>query len=308
MRGRDAAAGTVRRFVPRDESASDGPLPLRRTSGVKRRKRSGVAALLFAAATRAVLVVAVPVAVVVWLLYSPYFLVHEVKVDGGARVSAAWMQENLAPLVGRHVLAVSLESVRRRLSDHPWVASVELRRELPDRIRVSVVERTPVALLADRSGLSFLDGEGKVIAAFDESLAKKGNARLLVVRYPLREKYMAEGGDPEAAPPVPVQPALDLVAELRRAHPAWGVGAEEVEVLGEGEYRVRTAALPYPLLLEAGTVAPAVVNFERMLPQIAGRVREIGEADLRSPHRLVIRPAAPAKGAAEGNGSRTQEG
>jgi hypothetical protein len=110
------------------------------------------------------------------------------------------------------------------------------------------------------------------------------------------------------------------------------VGVEDVEVLGEGEYRVRTAALPYPLLLEAGTVAPAVVNFERMLPQIAGRVREIGEADLRSPRRLVIRPAAPrgaaevirpaaprgaaevirpaapAKGVAEGNGSRTQEG
>jgi POTRA domain-containing FtsQ-type protein len=294
--------------VPRDESASDGPLPLRRTYGVRRRKRSGVAALLVAAASRAVMVVALPVAVVVWLLYSPYFLIHEVKVDGGARVSSAWMQENLAPLVGRHVLAVSLESVRRRLSDHPWVASVELRRELPDRIRVSVVERVPVALLAGREGLSFLDGEGNVIAPFDESLARQGSSRLLVVRYPLREKYLQDGGNPVAAPPVPVQPALDLVAELRRAHPGWGVGVEEVEVLGEGEYRVKTAALAYPLLLEAGTVAPAVVNFERMLPEIVGRVREIGEADLRSPRRLVIRPAAPAKGVAEGNGSRTQEG
>jgi hypothetical protein len=44
------------------------------------------------------------------------------------------------------------------------------------------------------------------------------------------------------------------------------------------------------LLLEAGTVAPAVANLQQMLPEIARRVAEVGEADLRSPRRLVIRP------------------
>jgi hypothetical protein len=91
--------------------------------------------------------------------------------------------------------------------------------------------------------------------------------------------------------PVPVQAALDLVAELRRAHPAWGVGVREVEILGEREYRVTTAALPYPLLLEAGTVSPAVANLQQMLPEIERRLPAIGEADLRSPRRLVIRPS-----------------
>src|SRR6185503_769914 len=139
--------------LPRELSFhDDGPTPLRRPFSVRRRKKSGVASLLAGAALRALLVVALPVGVVVWLLYSPYFLIREVKVDGGARVSAAWMQENLQPLVGRHVLAVSLDAVRRRLSAHPWVASVELRRELPDRLRVSVVERQPVALLAAKEG------------------------------------------------------------------------------------------------------------------------------------------------------------
>lgn len=284
----------------------DGPTPLRRPFNVRRRKKSGVPALLAAAALRAILVVALPVGVVVWLLYSPYFLIREVKVDGGARVSAAWMQQNLAPLVGRHVLAVSLEGVRRRLSAHPWVASVELRRELPHRLRVSVVERQPVALLAAKDGLHllprpsggpadrsttspladgsrlwFLDGEGLTIAPVPSTTGDvAGAARastLLVLRYRF----------PGA---VPVQPALDVVAELRRAHPAWGVGVREVEILGEGEYRVTTAALPYPLLLEAGTVGAAVANLQQMLPDIERRVPAVGEADLRSPRRLVIRP------------------
>ncbi len=265
--------------LARDLPAHDGPTPLRRPFGIRRRRKSGVAALLAGAALRALLVVALPVGVVVWLLYSPYFLIREVKVDAGARVSAAWMQANLAPLVGRHVLAVSLEGVRRRLSAHPWVASVELRRELPDRLRVSVVERQPVALLATDDGLEFLDGAGMPIAPCPRGRP----AGLLVVRYHLPG-------------PVPVQAALDLVAELRRAQPAWGLEATEIEPLGDGEHRVVTAALPYPLLLQAGTVGSAVTNLQRMLPEILRRVPAVGEADLRSPRRLVIRPAdAPAR-------------
>lgn len=272
-------------------SYESGPTPLRRRFSVKRRRRSGVASLLAGAALRALLVVALPVGVVVWLLYSPYFLIREVKVDGGARVSAAWMEENLTPLVGRHVLAVSLDGVRRRLSAHPWVASVELRRELPNRLRVSVVERQPVALLAGKDGLSFLDGEGLVIAPVPAVpiANSRGGAAVSVSPATARPDglltlhYRYPG-------PVPVQAALDLVAELRRSHPAWGVGVREVEILGEREYRVTTAALPYPLLLEAGTVSPAVVNLQQMLPEIERRLPAIGEADLRSPRRLVIRP------------------
>jgi hypothetical protein len=280
---------------PRELGAYEGgPTPLRRPFSVRRRRKSGIAALLAGAALRALLVVALPVGVVVWLLYSPYFLIREVKVDGGARVSAAWMEANLAPLVGRHVLAVSLDGVRRRLSAHPWVASVELRRELPDRLRVSVVERQPVALVADKDALQFLDGEGLVIApvppaavaatgrgATTASVTPSPAARpdgLIVLRY-------------RFPGPVPVQAALDLVGELRRAHPAWGVGVREVEILGEREYRVTTAALPYPLLLEAGAVGPAVANLQQMLPEIEHRVPAVGEADLRSPGRLVIRPS-----------------
>src|SRR4029079_19577647 len=106
--------------------------PLRRPFNVKRRRKSGVASLLAGAALRALLVVALPVGVVVCLLSSPYFLIREVKVDGGARVSAAWMEENLTPLVGRHVLAVSLDGVPRRLSAQPRGASGELTRGLAD--------------------------------------------------------------------------------------------------------------------------------------------------------------------------------
>ena len=252
----------------------EGATPLRRPLPVRRRRRSGLTRLFAGALVRALLLVGVPGGLVVWLLYSPYFLIREVQVGGGARVAAEWVEGELRPLVGRHVLAVSLQGVQRRLSSHPWVASVELRRELPDRLRVVVVERQPVAVLATTDGRSFLDGEGETIVPCPPG-AGKG---LLQVRHPFRG-------------PVPVQAVLDVVAELQRAEPRWGLATHEVEVMGDGEYRVHSAAIPYPLLLKAGTVGEAAANLRRVLPEIERRYSAVEVLDLRQPRRLVVRPA-----------------
>ena len=260
----------------------EGTGPLRRPLPVRRRRKSGLARLFAGALLRALLLVGVPGGVVLWLLYSPYFLIREVRVDGGARVAADWVQAELRPLVGRHVLAVSLQGVQRRLSSHPWVSSVELRRELPDRLRVVVVERQPVALVATEEGRAFLDAAGEVIVPCPPG-AGKG---LLVIRHPFR-------------PPVPVQAALDVVAELQRAEPVWGLAVREVEVLGDDEYRVEGPELPYPLLLQAGTVREAAINLRRVLPEIGRRFAGVEVLDLRRPRRLVVRPGEPARGDAD---------
>ena len=266
--------------------AFEGATPLRRPLPSRRRRRSGVPALLVGALVRAVLLVGVPVAVVVWLLYSPYFLIRDVRVDGGSRVSTAWVQENLQPLVGRHVLGVSLDAVRRRLSAHPWVASVELRRELPDRLRVVVVERQPAALRAQEGGLVFLDAAGEPIAPAPAG----GVEGLLVVRYSF-------------AGPVPVREVLDVVGELQRADAAWGAGVREVKVLGEEEFHLVTEPLPFPLLVRAGEVGEGIGNLRRVLPEVTRRWRGIGSVDLRLPRRLIVQhagevPPAPPRPAA----------
>jgi cell division septal protein FtsQ len=257
----------------------EGTSPLRRPLPLRRRRKTGLPWLFAWALLRALLLVGAPGGIVVWLLYSPYFLIREVRVDGGARVSAEWVESNLRPLVGRHILAVSLEGVQQRLSAHPWVASVELRRELPDRLGVVVVERMPVALLATDGGRAFLDAEGHTIVPCPPD----GGQGMLLVRHPF------DGA-------VPVQAVLDVVAELQRAEPAWGLATREVEILGDGEYRVDSAALPYPMLLKAGTVGEAAINLRRVLPEIERRFAAVELLDLRQPRRLVVRPGPTRQG------------
>lgn len=262
---------------------------LRRPQPVRRRRRGRALPVLLSAFVKATLLVGAPAAVGVWLATSPYFLVREVGVRAGERVPQEWVAESLSPLIGRHILAVSLAGVRARLAGHPWVAAVELRKELPARLAVEVVERRPVALLETPAGASYLDPRGAVIGPCPDPAAEG----LLMVRH-------AGGG------PVPVAAVAALVEELERAHAAWAAGLWRVEVLGEGEYRLDTRALPFPVLVRAGGVAAGVARLERVLAQV--RQREAGSVDLRIPRRVVVGPAADGSATAGNEGRQPTEG
>ena len=70
-----------------------------------------------------------------------------------SRIALNHLAHELRPLVGRHVLAVSLQGVQRRLSSHPWVASVELRRELEEsKARIEDAIGRPVMHLSCPGG------------------------------------------------------------------------------------------------------------------------------------------------------------
>ena len=81
------------------------------------------------------------------------------------------------------------------------------------------------------------------------------------------------------------------VGELQRAEPTWGLGVRTVEVLGEGEFRLASEPLPFPLLVKAGEVGEGVANLRQVLPEVTRRWRGIGSVDLRLPRRLVVQHA-----------------
>lgn len=266
--------------------------PFHRPAPVRRRRRFGIAPALAFALAKAVAVVAIPMGLAAWLWASPYFLVQEIEVRAGERVPAQWVEATLAPFRGQHVLEVSLEAVRHRLAAHPWVESVELRKELPDRLRVEVVERQPAALLRTGEGMFYVDALGEAISRLPEGGDPGG---LVVLRH-------ASGGA------VPVAAALALVAELEEARAGWGAAVSEIVPLGEGDFRVELEPLSFSLLLRAGTLAEGLERLPVAERKVARRGVEIATVDLRFPRRILIQPASPAPGLADRNGSARTEG
>jgi cell division protein FtsQ len=98
------------------------------------------------------------------LLRSPWLTVEQVAVTGAETLDTAALIE-LSDLEGRSVLKLPLEDARERLLAIPQVKTVDIERELPNRILIRVEERVPSAFWVVGGRDYVVDADGVVLAA-----------------------------------------------------------------------------------------------------------------------------------------------
>jgi cell division protein FtsQ len=206
------------------------------------------------------------------------FTLERIEVVGNSRVPASWVRDMAAAELGANLLLLPLTPPMRRLEAHPWIAHVEIRKQLPDTLVVQVHERKPAALLRRGEELAYVGADGTVIlrAAAEEVGAEN------LLRLVASTEIDLDGTE--------VRAALSAARELERARPQWAAKLREVEILGPDEMRLSTDALPFPLLVRAETLAASVRRLQDLLPEIEARYPHIDAVDLRAVDRIVIRP------------------
>jgi cell division protein FtsQ len=85
------------------------------------------------------------------------------EVSGTQTVSRRQIMEVFAADLGRNIFFVPLSERRRKLEAIPWVESATVMRLLPDRLRVDLTERTPVAFVRMGSRISLIDRNGVIM-------------------------------------------------------------------------------------------------------------------------------------------------
>lgn len=83
-----------------------------------------------------------------WASTSPRFALTAVTFTGTVRATDAELAKVGGIVAGANLVAMDVGGIERALAAHPWVKSVRVRRHLPSRLTVEVVEHEPVALLA----------------------------------------------------------------------------------------------------------------------------------------------------------------
>ena len=63
----------------------------------------------------------------------------------------------------RSVLRIPLDARRSELEQLPWVETAMVQRVLPNRLRVEITERTPIAFLRNRNELALIDAHGVIL-------------------------------------------------------------------------------------------------------------------------------------------------
>jgi cell division protein FtsQ len=255
-------------------------LDFRRRQAPPRRRKRSLWLSLARPLTTALALVALPGGLVAWVLTSSRFCLRDLAVEGTHRVSAAHVRRSLAPLRGENLVRLPLARVEALLATQPWIESVEIEKILPDRVRVAVRERRPVALLAGPagSGTAWADAKGNAIAPVLPGESTEG---FLVI----------DLAGAAAAAPEAMAKALQAAAELRKANPDWASSLTQVDVLGEEDLRLHLRDLPFPLLVRRADLVSKVHRFETLLPELGRRYTALQLVDLRFARRIIVQPA-----------------
>ncbi len=84
----------------------------------------------------------------------------QLDIAGIHNVTRAQVMDVMGGDIGRNLFFVPLADRKKQLEDIPWVESASVMRLLPNRLRVEIRERTPVAFVQVRSKILLIDGHG----------------------------------------------------------------------------------------------------------------------------------------------------
>jgi cell division protein FtsQ len=198
------------------------------------------------------------------------FVVREVLVEGRTETPRSQLLSALQVERGDLMLGFDVETARKRLEALGWVAAARVERRLPDTIRVSIVERVPVAVWQHKGKFLLVDAAGVTIGADG------------VERFP--DLKIVIGDD------APLH-AQALIAMLQR-HP---------ELMKQTKAAIRTGKRRWNLRMESGVDVRLPENdafeaWDRLAKyekQHGLLARDIASIDLRLPDRVVVkvRPA-----------------
>ncbi len=248
-----------------------------------RRKRRPLWLLLGAPLAGALSLVGAPAVLVVWVLHSsrPSRSARS-TIEGSPRVPRGWVEQALAPLRRRAICCgcAWTTCARACCAIRGWRPPT-LDKELPRRLRVRVRERRAAALWRSGASLAYLDAQGHAIGPWsplgEERSADRRGAGIGRTR---RAGRGARG------------------RRRARAHGA-GLGRDAVGSRGAGGGRLPShlGAVPFPLVVRAGTLELGARRLQALLPEISRRYSRVEGVDLRSERRIVIEPAAVPAGA-----------
>ena len=171
QRNSSPAAADQERYRP-ELVADDEPRYLRRQKPVEiRRKKFGGKSWsfyrrMFVWTLVGIALVALAVVVARFLLYSPQLLLlkpDQIEVTGNHIVAREEILKLFIQDRDKSVLRVPLDARRAEIQQLPWVEEASVQRILPNRLRVFITERTPVAFFRNGAELSLIDGQGVLL-------------------------------------------------------------------------------------------------------------------------------------------------
>jgi len=256
-----------------------------------------------------------------FVLHDEHFLVpsaDSIQIDGNSRLTRAQLLSVFGEDVERNVFNIPLTQRRAQLESLPWVEHATVMRLLPNRIRVSIVERTPVAFVRQGSEVGLVDSNGVLLnlpgpdlsgTDLDEASSQQANARDLA-RYSFPVLTGISAADPLSTRTARMKIYLNFIATLDSTGEQISHQLSEVDVTSPEDVKAiipDTAAGGADVLVHFGDgrFLERYRLYEQHLAEWRTQYPKLASADMRYERQVVLEMAQSTPTAAPSDASAT---
>lgn len=216
----------------------------------------------------------------------------QIEVKGIDKVSKRQVMEVVGSDIGRNVFFIPLEERKKQLEAIPWVESANVSRLLPNRLQISIQERTPVAFVQVGARIALIDAHG-VVMELPPRAAKSYSFPVLV-------------GMSESEPLTTRAARMKIYTQLVRELDAGGAqnskDLSEIDLTDPEDVKVTVSDPQGEVLVHLGSsgFADRFKIFRAHVQEWRQQFQRLDSVDLRYDRQVIVNPdserdQAPAK-------------
>lgn len=110
------------------------------------------------------------VGILVFLCKSKLFNICNIEVTGNAQITKETILQLSGININNNIFLVSTRRAENKISETPYVKEVNIKRELPDKIKIEVVEKQKAYMLQIDAGYAYVDKYGDILETSENKL------------------------------------------------------------------------------------------------------------------------------------------
>jgi cell division protein FtsQ len=204
----------------------------------------------------------------------------DVEMAGLSNVTRAQVMEVMGGDIGRNVFYIPLDQRQKQLEQIPWVESASVMRFAPDRIKIQIHERTPVAFARIGSKISLIDPGGVLM----ELSAKKKYSFPVIVGM--------NSGEPLSTRAARMKIYNDVLRELDSGGTHYSQELSEVDLTDPEDVKILTNDPDGEVLVHLGS-SDYLNRFKVYVAHLREwrqQFEKLESVDLRYDRQIVVNP------------------
>jgi cell division protein FtsQ len=206
----------------------------------------------------------------------------QIEVSGAEHVAHAQIMEAMGGDIGRNIFFVPLDQRKQQLEQIPWVESASVMRFVPNRLRIEIHERTPVAFARIGPHISLIDAGGTLM-----ELAPGGKHR-----YSFAVITGMNAGEPLSTRAARMKNYNELVRELDSSGARYSQELSEVDLSDPEDVKVLAADANGDVMvhLGSGNYLQRYKTYVTHVQQWRQQFDKLESVDLRYDGQIIVNP------------------